>query len=67
MAKTTGCNDDVIAVALVNEGFESVFVLNVHVKMHLRFGSNAVDRQLWRRHSKVDSDTTRQIETFSSV
>ncbi len=42
--------DYVRLVALVNEGLECLFVFNFLVKMHLRFGSKAVDRQLWRRH-----------------
>lgn len=50
MAKTTGWSCDLVLdyavlVALVNDGFECMFVLNVHVKMHLRFGSKAVYRQ----------------------
>lgn len=48
MAITAGCGfglllEHVALVALLNEGFGCMFVLNFHAKMHLRFGSKAVD------------------------
>lgn len=75
MAKTAGCgfgllSEYVMLVALVHEGFGCMFVLHFHAKMHLRFGSKAVDTGSYGGDIKGkqtmggDSDKTGQMKTF---
>lgn len=75
MAKTAGCgfglrSEYVMLVALVHGGSGCMFVLHFHAKMHLRFGSKAVDTGRNERDVKGkqtaggDSDKIGQIKTF---
>lgn len=47
----------VMLVALVNEGFECMFVFNVHVKSHLRFGSKAVTEETLQVNTNSRGET----------